>query len=105
MAGATGPLEVFEGPFGYFRLIEAGGEPQVLADRLGGSRPVVLTGGVFQNALLTSMCVDGLAARAFEVLTHRLVPSNDGGLSLGQAFIAVHGRSRGGSGGAADGVP
>ncbi len=55
-----------------------------------GLSTVALTGGVFQNALLTTMCLDRLEDRNFRVLTHRLVPPNDGGLALGQAFIAAH---------------
>lgn len=49
---------------------------------------VVLSGGVFQNRLLTEGIVGGLAEKGFEVFTHRLVPPNDGGLALGQAVIA-----------------
>ena len=49
---------------------------------------VVLSGGCFQNALLTRRLVDGLKASGFEVFTHRQVPPNDGGLSLGQAVVA-----------------
>jgi hydrogenase maturation protein HypF len=55
-----------------------------------GLRHVVLSGGVFQNALLTAMCVDQLRDAGVEPLTHRLVPPNDGGLALGQAFVAAH---------------
>jgi hydrogenase maturation protein HypF len=46
---------------------------------------VALSGGVFQNALLVSRCLDRLEPAGFTVLTHRQVPPNDGGISLGQS--------------------
>jgi hydrogenase maturation protein HypF len=50
---------------------------------------IVLTGGVFQNSLLLKQVTKHLQASGKNVLTHTLVPSNDGGLSLGQAVIAA----------------
>jgi hydrogenase maturation protein HypF len=47
-----------------------------------------LTGGCFQNRLLTERAKALLEADGFTVLTHGEVPSNDGGLALGQAAIA-----------------
>jgi hydrogenase maturation protein HypF len=55
-------------------------------------RPVVLSGGVFQNALLTELTLDRLERAGRSVYTNRMVPPNDGGLSLGQALIARHQR-------------
>ena len=50
---------------------------------------VALTGGVFQNALLTDLVETALTARGLEVLVHERVPPNDGGISIGQAAIAA----------------
>ncbi|MBM4448198.1 MAG: carbamoyltransferase HypF [Chloroflexi bacterium] len=55
-----------------------------------GLKAVALSGGVFQNRLLFSLAVAVLEKEGFRVLTHRLVPCNDGGISLGQALIANH---------------
>jgi hydrogenase maturation protein HypF len=53
-----------------------------------GLAAVVLTGGVFQNRLLAGLCEAALAADGFDVLAAGLVPTNDGGVSLGQAAVA-----------------
>ena len=50
---------------------------------------VVLSGGCFQNRLLSVRVTELLEADGFEVLRHRQVPANDGGLSLGQIAIAA----------------
>ncbi len=50
---------------------------------------VALTGGAFQNARLTEIVVDTLTRAGLEVLLHRHVPPNDGGISVGQAAIAA----------------
>jgi hydrogenase maturation protein HypF len=52
-----------------------------------GLKCVALGGGVFQNALLLETLVHDLVTSGFRVLVPALVPSNDGGLSLGQAVI------------------
>jgi hydrogenase maturation protein HypF len=59
-----------------------------IARRWGGS-DVVLSGGCFQNALLSRRVRERLLAAGFQVYTHRLVPPNDGGIALGQAAIAA----------------
>lgn len=50
---------------------------------------VALSGGVFQNRLLTELVYTFLAKSHFSVFIHRLVPPNDGGIALGQAVIAA----------------
>ncbi|MDD5214523.1 MAG: carbamoyltransferase HypF [Methylococcales bacterium] len=49
---------------------------------------IVLSGGCFQNALLTKKVFDELTAANFVVHTHQNVPPNDGGLALGQLYTA-----------------
>jgi hydrogenase maturation protein HypF len=57
--------------------------------KTSGVRSLVLTGGVFQNALLTEAVLSKLSAAPLDVFTHQRVPSNDGGLALGQALFAA----------------
>ena len=57
--------------------------------RHAGSPRVALSGGCFQNRVLVERTRERLAAEGFEVLTHRLVPPNDGGIALGQVMVAA----------------
>jgi len=49
---------------------------------------VAISGGCFANRYVTTRLTEALGARGFEVLTHRRIPCNDGGIALGQAVIA-----------------
>jgi hydrogenase maturation protein HypF len=57
--------------------------------QVAGLPRVVLTGGCFQNGLLLSLARQGLEKADLTVYRHRLVPPNDGGLSVGQAVVAA----------------
>ncbi len=54
-----------------------------------GEAKVVLTGGCFQNRFLTEKAKQQLEKKGFEVILHRQVPPNDGGISLGQVAVAA----------------
>jgi len=63
-----------------------------MAERLRsatGLNRAALSGGCFQNKLLLEGCITGLEKEGFEVYSHHLVPTNDGGISFGQAVIAA----------------
>ena len=55
-----------------------------------GRNVVALSGGVFQNLLLTDMTVQVLQENDFTVLTHSLSAPNDGGIGLGQALYGMY---------------
>ena len=54
-----------------------------------GLNRVVLSGGCFQNATLLSGLIQALEKRNFQIFSHHQVPTNDGGISLGQAVVAA----------------
>lgn len=59
-----------------------------------GVKTVALSGGVFQNTLLLSLCEQALKQAGLMVLRHHLVPPNDGGIALGQAVYAMANQDR-----------
>jgi hydrogenase maturation protein HypF len=77
------------------RFHNALAEWAVAAARLAGCPQVVLTGGCFQNALLTERVRTRLLEEGFTVLLHRRVPPGDGGIALGQVFVAASLSSQG----------
>ena len=71
-----------------FHETVAAGAAQACAD-VGEPRTVVLSGGSFQNRRLLHATAGRLEELGFRVLSHRLVPPNDGGISYGQAAVAA----------------
>jgi hydrogenase maturation protein HypF len=60
----------------------------VLVAQSVGIENVVLTGGCFQNKLLTELAVERLRAAGYRPYWHQRVPPNDGGIALGQVVGA-----------------
>lgn len=61
----------------------------IRAREVTGLIKVVLSGGTFQNVFLTRITCSSLIMNNFTVFTHRMVPPNDGGISLGQLVVAA----------------
>jgi hydrogenase maturation protein HypF len=93
--GAPAPVIAARFHNGIAALIEEG---CVLARERHGLDTVALSGGVFQNLLVTGRAAARLEARGFRVLLHSRVPCNDGGISLGQAVVAGARDRNGGAG-------
>ena len=65
----------------------------VAVAKLAGEEVIALSGGCFQNKLLTELAIARLSSEGFKVYWHQHVPPNDGGLALGQlAALAAAGR-------------
>ncbi len=71
------------------RFHEALAVAAVAVARRFASGPVVLTGGCFQTALLTRRMTARLEEGGFEVHVHHQVPPGDGGIALGQVYVAA----------------
>ena len=54
-----------------------------------GENKIVLSGGCFQNKLLTELAVTRLQREGFRVYWHQRIPPNDGGIALGQLMAAT----------------
>lgn len=54
-----------------------------------GTQQIVLSGGVFCNEFVLVNCLNNLESCGFQPYSHQLVPTNDGGISLGQVVIAT----------------
>jgi hydrogenase maturation protein HypF len=59
-----------------------------VAQRIGEEK-VVLTGGCFQNKVLTERAMMRLSAEGFQPYRHQQIPPNDGGLAVGQILAAL----------------
>ncbi|MBI5281209.1 MAG: carbamoyltransferase HypF [Candidatus Solibacter usitatus] len=57
--------------------------------RKAAIQKVLLTGGCFQNALLTEQCSAALGGAGFKVYTHQALPPNDGAVAAGQILAAA----------------
>lgn len=76
-------------------LCEAVLETIIRLSEKTGIFKIVLCGGVFQNKILTETLARDLKGKGFFVYQPSQVPSNDGGISLGQAYIAMQRLKRG----------
>lgn len=53
-----------------------------------GEQTVLLSGGVFANRILLETCIERLQQENFQVYWNEQIPGNDGGLAVGQAYLA-----------------
>jgi hydrogenase maturation protein HypF len=72
----------------HIMLAELFADAAVSARTETGVNVVGLSGGVYQNVMFFTRMLERLQSDGFRVITHTQVPTNDGGLALGQAVIA-----------------
>ncbi|MDQ5986753.1 MAG: Carbamoyltransferase HypF [Syntrophus sp. SKADARSKE-3] len=75
-------------------LAKAFAEMAVTIRKRTGLNRVVLSGGCFQNKILLEGTIQELEIAGFDVFSHSIVPTNDGGIALGQAICAASLRER-----------
>ena len=73
-----------------FHYLLAKGVAKMAVARSDGIKTVALSGGCYQNKLLTGLTEKELRENGFNVLLHSMVPPNDGGIALGQALYGMH---------------
>ncbi len=71
-------------------IVKSGIELALKIKEATGLNRVVLSGGSFQNRNLLYLFKKYLSMNDFEVYINRSVPPNDGGISLGQAYVGVN---------------
>lgn len=89
--GTTPPVMASRFHLGLAKAIIAMVE-ELSSDHKDWLSTVALSGGVFQNKVLLNLVKSNLVKKGYKVLTHRQVPTNDGGISLGQAVISAAGQ-------------
>ena len=73
-----------------FHYMLAKGVSQMAMEKAGGIKTVALSGGCYQNKLLTKLTETELTENGYNVLLHSMVPPNDGGIALGQALYGMN---------------
>ena len=73
-----------------FHLYLASGVAEMACLKSGDIRVIALSGGCYQNTLLVSLTEKILTDKGYRVLLHSMVPPNDGGIALGQAYYGMN---------------
>lgn len=73
-----------------FHYMLAKGVAKMAMTKSDGIKTVALSGGCYQNKLLTHLTEKELTQNGYNVLLHSMVPPNDGGIALGQALYGIH---------------